>query len=152
MATIEETIEKAVQAAVKRANAYTDSKIPKVNYKHVKGQKVTLDSSTSSVEYTISMTTTGNPVFLLICGDSNPETTKVWIYASILRGSTVLATQYNESGVKSQNIPFSLAVIDSPSAGTYTYKARINLGNTAYSTTLGENNTNVPQFMAFEIH
>ena len=57
MATFEETIEKAVQAAVKRANAYTDealenysgtaklntlidSRIPKVNYKFVKWKKI----------------------------------------------------------------------------------------------------------------
>lgn len=171
MATLEETIEKAVQAAVKRANAYTDealenysgtaklntlidSRIPKVNYKFVKWKKTVLTSSASSTEQSLTLTTTGKPVFLLVCGDGNPEVNTAWLSVTLQRGTTKLAAQVTQmSDGASANKVFSLGFIDTPSAGIQTYKATIALGNKDRSITLGENgDIYTPQFMAFEIH
>ena len=171
MATLEETLDKAIEVAVKRANAYTDealenysgtsklntlidSRIPKVNYKFVKWKKTVLTSSASSTEQSLTLTTTGKPVFLLVCGDGNPEVNGAWLHVTLQRGTTTLATQITQmSDGASANKVFSLGFIDTPSAGAQTYKATIALGNTSRSITLGEDgDINAPQFMAFEIH
>ena len=165
MATFEESVDKAIEVAVERAVAQAVAKInakateviakiPTPNFKFVKGTAVTLTSSNKSVTYSLTITVaSGKSVFLLLTGDQNPTTSKAWLNIKLYRGSTALTWQITESSVLSQNHVFSLSYIDSPSAGTYTYKAEIALGNTAYSTCLGENgNLQTPQFCVMEIH
>ena len=166
MATFEESVDEAINVAVSRALAQAEAKIeskateiistiPVPNIKFVKGTAVTLSSSNKSVTYSLSMTVaSGKSVFLLLTGDQNPTTSKAWLNIKLYRGSTVLTWQITESSVLSQNHVFSLSYIDTPTAaGTYTYKAEIALGNTQWSTTLGENgDLQAPQFLAFEIH
>lgn len=171
MATLEETLDKAIEVAVKRANTYTDealenysgtaklntlidSRIPKVNYKFVKWKKTVLTSSAPSTQQSLTLTTTGKPVFLLVCGDGNPEVNAAWLRVTLQRGTTTLATQITQmSDGTSANKVFSLGFIDTLSAGAQTYKATIALGNATRTITLGEDgDINAPQFMAFEIH
>lgn len=161
MASIEETIDKAISVAVARAEAKINAKaneviakIPTPNYKIVKSTAVTtLNSTTMSTSITLSMTTTGKPVFLCVCGDFNPTVAGAWIYVHIYRGTTILTTQVIQAANNSQNQCIALSFIDAPSAGTYTYKALISLGNSSHSGTLKDNySTEYPQFMAFEIH
>lgn len=107
--------------------------------------------SSGSTTGSVSITTHGRPVFVLCCGDNNPSSSTNWIRINLYRDTTKLRHQICESHGSSWNIPFCIAYLDTPVAGTYTYKAQIDNGSGS-ATILGEEGAiQGPQLIVFEI-
>ena len=110
----------------------------------------TISSLSGSTEKTITLTTHGRPVFVIVTGDNNPTSSSAWLYIQIYRDTTRLTYQICESHGNSWNIPFGVCYLDAVPAGTYTYKCSITMGNG--TSNLGEDGDHqAPQFIAFEI-
>lgn len=112
---------------------------------------VTTISASGTTTRSISITTHGNPVFLLFCGDLNPNgTAGGWCTFRIYRENTELTNQITQSTANSQNNPFSVCWLDTPPAGTHTYKSAISWGSGTCQ--FGEASAlQSPQFVAFEL-
>jgi hypothetical protein len=74
-----------------------------------------------------SITTTGNPVQIMVTGDANPtSTTGQWCRLQLYRNSSAIGNIIQvESSAQNENVPYCLNVIDTPSAGTYEYSLKI---------------------------
>ena len=92
---------------------------------------VTVNSNTATTLASISITTTGKPVMLTACGESNPGQTGGWFYYRLYRGSTEIGARHKaeNGGVSSQNYVFAITDIDTPAAGTYTYSIQAYQGS-----------------------
>ena len=135
-------------------NSYTyyHKQTERKNYGIKKWGNTTLNASTTSTSQSISITTTGRPIFLLLTGDINPMASEsTWITASITRGSTKLTEQVCQSNASSCNNPFSVSYLDAVGAGSYTYTATIQRGGGTSNLSENGNGTHSPQFIAFEI-
>ena len=107
-------------------------------------------TTSTPTEKSIQITTHGRPVFLIVSGDNNPTSSGAWHYVYIYKGDTILTVQTCQSPANSNNIPFCTCYLDIVPAGTYTYKAKIVVGNGTVQ--LGEvPDFGTPQFIAFEI-
>jgi len=105
-------------------------------------------SSGATTPYTVvsvSITTTGNPVFVSCTGDANPATGGGWCVVQLYRGSTAIGKKVQaESSGNNENVPYGITCIDNPSAGTYTYSLKvtdISGSNFAFGETDGPNLT-----------
>ena len=126
----------------------TWTELSKTNYGINKWPVTTISSGT--VDRSLTITTNGNPVFLLFTGDLNPINAGGWCSFYILKDGVELTRQIAQSYASSNNIPFSLCWLDHPSAGTYTYTSKISWGNGQCQ--FGESSaTQAPEFVAFEI-
>jgi len=93
--------------------------------------QVTVNSATATSLASVSITTTGKPVMLTACGESNPGQTGGWFYYRLYRGSTEIGARHKaeNGGVSSQNYGFAITHIDTPAAGTYTYSIQAYQGS-----------------------
>tara|TARA_R100000734_G_C3299977_1_gene90746 strand:- start:160 stop:663 length:504 start_codon:yes stop_codon:yes gene_type:complete len=93
--------------------------------------QVTVNSATATSLASVSITTTGKPVMLTACGESNPGQTGGWFYYRLYRGSTEIGARHKaeNGGTSSQNYVFAITHIDSPAAGTYTYSIQAYQGS-----------------------
>jgi hypothetical protein len=96
------------------------------NYTQVLGnQRVTSTSGTSIISG--SITTSGNPVQIIVTGDANPiVTTGQWCTLQIYRDNSAIGGVVQvEAANTNENQAYCVNVIDTPSAGTYTYSLRM---------------------------
>ena len=127
-----------------------------VNYVQVLGASKTLSTINTNI-ISGSITTSGNPVQIMITGDANPvSSTGQWCQLQIYRdGSAIGQIIQVESSAQNENIPYCLNIIDTPVAGAYTYSMRMvtnSGGNFQYGEASGpvltavelKTNTNLP--------
>lgn len=111
----------------------------RANYAQTKGSQVTITTGASfpATVVSVSITTRGNPILVMVSGDANPALTG-WGRMGIYRDSSAVgqAVQY-ESSANNENVPYGIQVIDVPPApGTYTYSLKVTTLTT--DTTFGE--------------
>jgi hypothetical protein len=93
-----------------------------MNYAQTQSAKVSAVSASGVTIVSTSITTSGNPVQILVTGDAENTVAGGWIRLQLFRGTTAIGKGINvESSAASENIPYALTVIDTPTAGTYTY-------------------------------
>ena len=92
---------------------------------------VTINSSTATSLAEVTITTTGKPVMLTACGNSNPGQTGGFFLYRLYRGSTEIGKRHKaeNGGTSSQNFVFAITHIDVVAAGTYTYSIKAYQGS-----------------------
>jgi hypothetical protein len=95
-----------------------------INYTQVLGNKRTGITSTGTSIISGSITTTGNPVQIMVTGDANPIGGAGWCRLQIFRDGNGIGNIIQVENSSNLNVPYCLNVIDTPSAGTYTYSMR----------------------------
>ena len=133
------------------SNSVTTSKILNGNVTRIKlgplGQQISSSSGNFSLSplgswvdvtnLTVTITTNGNPVFLSIQADGSSSGSQLAVVNSvvdirILRGASVVFLNRFGSGTgDTVYYPVSINYLDTPSAGTYTYKVQANMSNLA---------------------
>lgn len=98
-----------------------------VNKNQTLGSIVTYSSQpTPFTIVSVSITTTGAPVQVIVTGDANPLSTASNCVINLYRGSTAIGGSIQiESAATLENVPYALQIIDSPAAGTYTYSLKL---------------------------
>jgi hypothetical protein len=94
------------------------------NYVQVLGNKRTNITTTGVSIISGSITTTGNPVQIMVTGDANPIGGSGWARLQIFRDGNGIGNIIQVENSSNLNVPYCLNVIDTPSAGTYTYSMR----------------------------
>jgi hypothetical protein len=94
------------------------------NYTQVLGNKRTGIESVGTSIISGSITTTGNPVQIMVTGDANPIGGSGWARLQIFRDGNGIGNIIQVENSSNLNVPYCLNVIDTPSAGTYTYSMR----------------------------
>ena len=94
------------------------------NYTQVLGNRRTGITSTGTSIISGSITTTGNPVQIMVTGDANPIGGAGWCRLQIFRDGNGIGNIIQVENSSNLNVPYCLNVIDTPSAGTYTYSMR----------------------------
>jgi hypothetical protein len=94
------------------------------NYVQTLGARVTGVTTTGVTIISGSITTTGNPVQIMVTGDANPVNVTSWTRLQIYRNETAIGNIVQVENSSNLNVPYCLNVIDTPSAGTYTYSMR----------------------------
>ena len=99
---------------------------------------VTINSSTATSLAEVTITTTGKPVMLTACGNSNPGQTGGFFLYRLYRDSIEIGKRHKaeNGGTASQNYVFAISHIDEVSAGTYTYSIKAYQGSGTH--TFGE--------------
>lgn len=96
------------------------------NYTQVLGDRVAGVNSIGATIISGSITTNGYPVHIIVTGDAENVSANGWATLQIYRGSTALSKLVAVEGSQaSENIPYALQFIDTPSAGTHTYSMKI---------------------------
>jgi hypothetical protein len=95
-----------------------------INYTQVLGNRRTGITSTGTSIISGSITTTGNPVQIMMTGDANPIGGAGWCRLQIFRDGNGIGNIIQVENSSNLNVPYCLNVIDTPSAGTYTYSMR----------------------------
>jgi hypothetical protein len=93
------------------------------NYTQVLGDKRTNITTTGVIIISGSITTTGNPVQIMVTGDANPTSTG-WCRLQLYRGESAIGNIVQVENESNQNVPYCLNIIDTPSAGTHIYSMR----------------------------
>lgn len=97
-----------------------------MNYVQTKASKQSGVTANGSTIVSLSITTTGSPVKVDATGDWENSGAGAWVVLAIYRdGTKVGQNVHAESSSASENVPYALTVIDTPSAGTYTYAVKI---------------------------
>lgn len=136
----------AVTTAKIAAGAVTKAKLAALGQQVSSSVASVSTSSTSLTDatgLTVTITTTGRPVFIGLIG-TEAYTSYVefngttGMNVAILRDSTVAANQFfYKSTAGTANVPVtSVSHIDSPASGTYTYKIQFKVGNASDTITL----------------
>ena len=74
----------------------------------------------------VTITTTGNPVYISCSGDANNASAGGWCRLRLYRNSTGIGNIIQtESDAANENKPYALTYIDNPPAGTYTYSMKV---------------------------
>jgi len=94
------------------------------NYTQVLGNRRTNITSEGISIISGSITTTGNPVQIMVTGDANPVNVTSWARLQIFRDGNPIGGIVQVENSSNLNVPYCLNVIDTPSAGTYTYSMR----------------------------
>ena len=96
------------------------------NYTQVLGNQRVISTSGTSI-ISGSITTSGNPVQIIVTGDANPiVTTGQWCTLQIYRNDSAIGGVVQvEAANTNENQAYCVNVIDTPSAGTYTYSLRM---------------------------
>ena len=94
------------------------------NYTQVLGNRRTGITTTGVSIISGSITTTGNPVQIMVTGDANPVNVTSWTRLQIFRDENSIGNIVQVENSSNLNVPYCLNVIDTPSAGTYTYSMR----------------------------
>ena len=123
------------------------------SYAYTNAWNVSTISSGNAVSTSLTITTSGRPVFIAIsyCNQSSGGNA-YWGTVALYRGSTHLKSQTNVSSSSSYNTPGCIIYLDIVPAGTYTYNFYIKCG----SGTIQLNETNLygdelPSIAIFEI-
>ncbi len=95
-----------------------------INYIQVLGNRRTNITTTGVSIISGSITTSGNPVQVMVTGDANPTSTG-WTRLQLYRGESTIGNIIQVENEANQNVPYCLNIIDTPSAGTHTYSMRI---------------------------
>ena len=95
-----------------------------VNYVQKLGSRVTGVQTVGVNIISGSITTTGNPVQIMVTGDANPVNVTSWTRLQIYRNETAIGNIVQVENSSNLNVPYCLNVIDTASAGTYTYSMR----------------------------
>ena len=92
---------------------------------------VTINSSTATSLAEVTITTTGKPVMLTACGNSNPGQTGGFFLYRLYRDSIEIGKRHKaeNGGTSSQNFVFAITHIDVVAAGTYTYAIKAYQGS-----------------------
>ena len=92
---------------------------------------VTINSTTATSLAEVTITTTGKPVMLTACGNSNPGQTGGFFLYRLYRDSTEIGKRHKaeNGGTSSQNYVFAISTIDDVTAGTYTYSIKAYQGS-----------------------
>jgi len=109
------------------------------NYTQVLGNRRTGITSTGTSIISGSITTTGNPVQIMVTGDANPIGGSGWARLQIFRDGNGIGNIVQAENSSNLNVPYCLNVIDAPPAGTYTYSMRT-VDNIAGFFDFGEHN------------
>ena len=95
------------------------------NYVQTLGTKQTSISGASAALVSATITTVGYPVHIVVTGDAENNSAGGWARLQLYRDSTAIGNKVHvEGSAGSENIPFALQFIDTPSAGTYTYSIK----------------------------
>jgi hypothetical protein len=95
------------------------------NYVQTLGTKQTNISGASAALVSATITTVGYPVQIFVTGDAENASAGGWARLQLYRDSTAIGNKVHvEGSAGSENIPFALQFIDTPSAGTYTYSIK----------------------------
>lgn len=110
-----------------------------MNYEQQQSGKVSNVTANDATIVSRSFTTSGYPVQVLVTGDAENTTAGAWIKLQLYRDSTAIGKIIHvESSAGSENVPYALTVIDTPSAGTYTYALKTVSAAAAGSFNFGE--------------
>lgn len=111
-----------------------------MNYAQTVGSKQSNISTPGTTIVSVSITTNGYPVQVVVTGDVENNSAGGWTVLQLYRGSTAIGNPvHTEGSAASENAPYALTVIDTPAAGTYTYALKLN--NSAGGTfNFGESN------------
>lgn len=71
-----------------------------------------------------TFTSTGNPVLIMVTGDANPANPGYVILQIFRDGNAIGRKIQAEQLTANVNVPYCVQVVDTPSAGTYTYSMR----------------------------
>ena len=118
-------------------------------YGTVRFPDLTINSTTTSKEATITLHTIGRPVFALCTGCIIPTST-AWIRITLYRNGILLKNQIVQGYGTSAYKAFSLNFLDYPARGTHVYKIVFSRGSGDCQLGNGLGN-NSPVFSAFEI-
>ena len=100
----------------------TSSSTVSLNYSQTQSAKVSGVTASGVTIVSTSITTGGNPVEVLVTGDGENTVAGGWVKVQLFRDTTAIGKIVHlESSAASENVPYALTVIDTPSAGTYTY-------------------------------
>jgi len=95
------------------------------NYTQVVGTRVAGVNSIGATIISGSITTNGYPVHIIVTGEAENVSANGWVTLQLYRGSTAIGNLIAAEGSQgSENIPYALQFIDTPSAGTYTYSMK----------------------------
>jgi len=94
------------------------------NYTQVLGNRRTGITTTGVSIISGSITTTGNPVQIMVTGDANPVNVTSWTRLQIFRDENSIGNIVQVENSSNLNVPYCLNVIDTPPAGTYSYSMR----------------------------
>ena len=95
------------------------------NYAQSNASSVTR-SSVGDIVISQSITSSGRPIQIIVTGDANPQSNGAWVQLQLFRDGTAIGKKIQaESSSSNENVPYCLNFIDNPTAGTYTYTARI---------------------------
>jgi hypothetical protein len=94
------------------------------NYTQVLGNRRTGITTTGVSIISGSITTNGNPVQIMVTGDANPVNVSSWTRLQIYRDETAIGNIVQVENSSNLNVPYCVNVIDTPSAGTYSYSMR----------------------------
>lgn len=126
----------ATLATVATSGSYNDlTDKPTVNYTQTIGNPVTVSSS-DTLPYTVisaTITTTGNPVRIHVCGDLY-QASGGYPRIQIFRETSGLGRRMTVRNAGVAGTAFAIEVIDSVAAGTYTYSLKVvsDVGNGIY--------------------
>jgi hypothetical protein len=95
------------------------------NYAQTIGTKVSNVNAGGVTIISTSITTNGYPVHVIVTGDADPISSGGWLRLQLYRDSTAIGNVIQcESSAAGENTPYALQIIDTPSAGTYTYSLK----------------------------
>ncbi len=95
------------------------------NYAQSNASSVT-KSAVGDIVISQSITSSGRPIQIIVTGDANPQSSGAWVQLQLFRDGTAIGKKIQaESSSSNENVPYCLNFIDNPTAGTYTYTARI---------------------------
>jgi hypothetical protein len=94
------------------------------NYTQVLGNRRTSVQTVGVNIISGSITTTGNPVQIMVTGDANPVNVTSWTRLQIFRDENAIGGIVQVENSSNLNVPYCVNVIDTPSAGTYSYSMR----------------------------
>lgn len=113
-----------------------------------------LNSISTAQTHTFTFTCKrGNPIYLCLSGDINPDSDTAWAGFALYKGDTKLTFQIAVSHGKSWNIPFSKSYMDTDviKGQTYTYKYIIRENGSGTITYQEEGNHQSPTITVFEL-
>jgi hypothetical protein len=86
-------------------------RLPSANYSQSNAVAITVNTTTPTTIASCTITTKGNPVHVIGCGDMNPAVAGNWNYFAIFRGESQISKTYiGQTAAASYNLPFSTVV------------------------------------------
>jgi hypothetical protein len=108
--------------------SYQNASTSAQNYAQTVGTKTTVLSS-ATTPYTVvsvNITTSGNPVLVMVSGDAENATAASWVRVQLYRGSTAIGNDVQlEGSAASENSGYAIQFVDAQAAGTYTYSLKV---------------------------